>query len=403
MSMRREIDVVVTNNLWRAGRVATQALFALVLALPVAAQPANMKRYDTPYYTLYTDLGADATREAVIRITAMAEMYNDRTKGFGGQITRKLPFYLFSKQQDYRSFGGMPNTQGVYDGDKLMAWAPGNADQTFWSVVQHEGFHQFIDMVIRGNIPTWVNEGLAEYFGAALFTGDGFVTGVVPPERLEWIKAVLKRGQGMGVKEMMELSHDAWNHQVIRGGINGANNYVQAWSMVHFLAHANSRYQKAFVGFIVDASRGAGTQVAWEKNFGRGTKEFEQQWGAYWSEMAQKDILDPHLEATVATLTSYFARAFSQRQFFPTAEEFFAAARSGQLKSHSEDWLPQSLLKDALRIADQVGPWQIRKSTGKPQLSLTLPNGKRLIGQFQIDTRKNRVQRGSVEVKVEGK
>ena len=33
-------------------------------------------------------------------------------------------------------------------------------------------------------MPTWLNEGLAEYFGEGIFTGDGFVTGVISPERL---------------------------------------------------------------------------------------------------------------------------------------------------------------------------------------------------------------------------
>lgn len=395
MSLRLKTDVMP--------RLGLGLLLTILTALPAAAQPAHMKRHETAYYTLFTDLGPDATREAGVRLTAMAEMYNQRTKGFAGQITRKLPFYLFSNPQDYRAFGGMPNTQGVYDGDKLMAWVAGDADPAFWSVVQHEGFHQFIDMVIRGNIPTWVNEGLAEYFGAAIFTGDGFVAGVVPPERLEWIKAVLKRKQGLGIKQMMELSHDAWNHQVLRGGVSGANNYVQAWSMVHFLAHANPRYQKAFVAFINEVSRGAGTHVAWEQRFGRGTEEFEEQWTLYWAAMSHQDILDPHIEAAVATLTSYYARAFSQKQVFQSADDFFAAARSGKLKAHSEDWLPPSLLKQALQVSDRVGPWQLRKATGRPELLLSLPGGKRLVGAFQIDARKGRVQRGSVDVKTEGK
>ena len=30
-------------------------------------------------------------------------------------------------------------------------------------------------VLIGGNIPIWVNEGMAEYFGEGLFTGDGFV------------------------------------------------------------------------------------------------------------------------------------------------------------------------------------------------------------------------------------
>ena len=37
----------------------------------------------------------------------------------------------------------------------------GHVGSRTWHVVQHEGFHQFVFAVIRGEIPTWVNEGLA--------------------------------------------------------------------------------------------------------------------------------------------------------------------------------------------------------------------------------------------------
>jgi hypothetical protein len=42
--------------------------------------------------------------------------------------------------------------------------------------------------VIGGELPIWVNEGMAEYFGEGIFTGDGFITGVIPPKRLRMIK-----------------------------------------------------------------------------------------------------------------------------------------------------------------------------------------------------------------------
>ena len=61
-------------------------------------------------------------------------------------------------------------------------------DARTWHTVQHEGFHQFAHVVIRGDLPIWVNEGLAEYFGEAVFTGDGFVSGVIPPTAMTGIR-----------------------------------------------------------------------------------------------------------------------------------------------------------------------------------------------------------------------
>jgi hypothetical protein len=53
----------------------------------------------------------------------------------------------------------------MFAGDRLMAYVPAGASALGWHVVQHEGFHQFVAQVIRGDMPIWANEGLAEYFG----------------------------------------------------------------------------------------------------------------------------------------------------------------------------------------------------------------------------------------------
>ena len=45
---------------------------------------------------------------------------------------------------------------------------------------------------IGGDIPIWVNEGLAEFFAQGLYTGDGFVTGVIPPSRLDRLKSFIR-------------------------------------------------------------------------------------------------------------------------------------------------------------------------------------------------------------------
>ena len=378
-------------------RRITPWLLLGVFALEAPAQQQRLNQYDTRYYELHTSLDAEHAREAIVRITAMAELYNDRTSGFAGQITRKFPFYLYTSAQDYRAAGGMPNTAGMYDGRKLMAWTPREPDERFWSVVQHEGFHQFVDRVIRGNIPVWVNEGLAEYFGAARFTGDGYVTARVPRDYLAAIQAVLAAGRTISVEQIMNLGTGAWNHSVTSGG--GAIHYAQAWSMTHFLAHANPRYQKAFVAFINDCSRGAGWQVAWENNFGRGTREFEQQWRDYWLKMSPQDVERKEVEVTVATLTSFLARAVSQDQEFASFDDFAQKAEAGKLMAHRDDWLPPSLLERALSAAARGGKWELRRRRGY-EFSCTLKDGSSLTGAFALSGK--RVRRGSVTVRVLG-
>ncbi len=363
---------------------------ALLLALPAFGQ-GRQTSYETRYYILHTDLGQDAVREAEARITAVAEMYYARTKGFGGTITRKLPFYLYSNPRDYYAGGGMPGSAGVFDGRRLMAIAGERTSAATWHVIQHEGFHQFVHAFIGGDIPVWVNEGLAEYFAQSVYTGDGFVTGVVPPARLARLQGWIENGKVRSIERMMTTSHAAWNVGL------SAVNYDQAWSMVHFLAHGDSgRYQQAFNDFIRDVSRGMKYEHAWRKNFGVGTRAFEEKWRDYWLEMSPDATADRYAQATVATLTGFFARALSQRQVFESFEAFHEAARAGRLKQHAEDWLPPSLLQEALARVPECGEWEVRKRSGRFAIICTMDDGTKLTGTFKL--RNRRIKPGSVNV-----
>lgn len=355
-----------------------------VLLLFIATAPANaqygLKSYNSRYYEILTDLDASGVREARLRMTLMFEEYAKRTRGFAGQGVRdRLPFLLFSRLEDYIAAGGPPGTAGVFDGRRLMAVADPRFGDRVWNTVQHEGFHQFLVGAVGGDIPIWANEGLAEYFGEGLFTGDEFIVGVISPERLRRLKERFSAGQFRPLRDMMLLQHESWNAE---GSIV---NYDQAWSMVHFLAHAeNGKYREHFDGFLRSISQGEKWEPAWLRHFGRGVREFEQRGRAYWEGLAEDPTSDLYDRAAFSTLTGFFARAASQRQYFDTIEDFFDAARDGKLKSHKEDWLPPRLLAAALDRAPRMGEWSFLKGSGGRRLVVISPAGNHMTGSFQL-------------------
>ena len=103
-------------------RIVLAWCVGFTLAVPSLAD-AQLKRYDTKYYVIHSDLDQDTVREAALRITKMVEVYADRCRSFTGKISTRLPFYLFRHPQDYYAAGGMPGSTGVFTGDKLMAVA----------------------------------------------------------------------------------------------------------------------------------------------------------------------------------------------------------------------------------------------------------------------------------------
>ncbi len=375
----------------------TLAVFLAAAFLAPAVPPARagrLKAHHSRYYVIHTNLDARAVQEASARMTAMAEEYHRRTKGFGGVIRSRLSFYLFGDAEAYHKAGGTPGSAGMYiPSDRaLMALADDGVDERLWHVVQHEGFHQFAHMVIRGRLPVWINEGMAEYFGHGIWTGDGFVTGVIPPRRLRRVQAMLRSRQLLPFEEMLTMSYEAWSQAVrdsapdekgVRGprgrpaGKDDADrarmNYDQAWSMIHFLVHAeNGRYRKALSLHIRDISRGANWKRSWAGRFGRNIDAFQQRYRAWWLALEDNPTEGLYIQAVVETLTSFLARAVSQGQAFDSAEDFLRQARAGELKSHPDQWLPPALLNSVLLKALRWrGAWSLESTARVPRLVLT--------------------------------
>ncbi len=360
--------------------VFAAAVYCLLLVAPVNA---DLRDYDTKYYVIHSDIDPDDVKEAAIRMTKMAEEYHERTKGFAGTIRTKFPFFLFKSASDYYARGGLPGSAGVFmvdeSGSRLMAIAGKKPSAETWHTVQHEGFHQFAHAVIGGKIPVWLNEGLAEYFGEGIFTGDGFVTGVVPPWRLARVKEEIEGHEFKAIKNIMKVSDDEWAAEM------DIRNYDQAWSMVHFLVHGDDgKYQAAFSSCIRGISQGRSFDRAWLDSIGP-ADGFQDRWKQYWSSQPENPTSLLFDRATVATLTSFLARATAQRQTFADFEAFRTSAEADDLRINPDDWLPHALLSATLRELSPVRHPELHAGDNKlPVISLELTDGTRLTGWFTL-------------------
>lgn len=334
---------------------------------------AKFKTYDSRYYEIHTDAPIELVREAAARMTSIAEEYRVRTSMFGPPPGPKLPFDLFTLDDDYSKATGMPTSGGVFNGTALMARASDTYIKTgyLWHTVQHEAFHQFVYYVLGKNMPTWANEGMAEYFGEALWTGDGLVVGLIPPLRLKAIQKGIKDSNDfIPLESLLTMSHEAWIAQLTHA------NYDQAWSTIHFLVHADDgKYQKMLVDFLRDISKGVAPDQAMVARFGKNIKPFQDRYNEWWLAQEPGATDDLRCQAMVATLTSYLARATYLHKKFTSAEDFFAAAQDGN--SIQVDgakafnlWLPNSLLEECLAQAPKAGKWSL-VTDGKLALVLT--------------------------------
>jgi hypothetical protein len=379
------------------------------LPRPNGAIP-QLRRTESKNYTIFTDMNDLDTREAALRLTRMFEEYAARTSGFAGKVNGRFPVYLFRNAGDYYTAGGMQETAGMFDGQRLLIVASEEVGPTTWHTLQHEGFHQFANAVINHDLPTWVEEGLAEYFGEGVWTGDGFITGVVPQWRLARVRETLAREEGFRpVADVMGLTLGQWN------GAMSVENYDQAWTMVHFLVHAqNGRYRKAFAQFINAVGGGQRATKAWNEAFGDAAG-FELKWREYWKTLPDDPTADAYDRASVATIASYWARlivadkAAEAKAAAPGAGQAGAAvAGPGELPKDapatftafsksftagtlklpapaSDNWLPPALLADAIKLAADAGRVNfVLPANQPPRVILSRRDGCRAIATINL-------------------
>ncbi|HUV38109.1 MAG TPA: DUF1570 domain-containing protein [Planctomycetota bacterium] len=323
---------------------------------------ARLKRYDSRYYVFYTDLPAERIRNEIVpHMTSVAETFWESTKSYGGKIRGKMQFYVIADQKDYAAAGGQ--AYGCAWGDRLLAWATPTQAKEFWHVVQHEAFHMFAHTVVSDKLPGWVDEGLAEYFGESLWTGDDVCTGIVPATRYQRLQQMIRDDKVIDFQKIITIEASNWT---------GIDHYDQAWAMIHFLIHAeDGKHRKKLDQFINLVKRGAPWDQAFARVFGRNIRKLQDEYVAWWKAQPESVVDRSYARATVATLASYLARAHLQKQQFDDFEAFRAAAADGSLKIGDTQPLPDTLLKDALERAAKLNTWSLENpKTGPPKLTL---------------------------------
>lgn len=375
-------------------------LLALMAQSTRAEEAGGLRVYESKYYVVHTDLPEAEAREAVVRVDRVAEEYLGRTAGFGGGgVKGRLPFYLYGEVADYLKAGGIEGSGGVFDVERkrLMAVTLRRPDGVIslstWHIVQHEGFHQFVHATVGLDVvPMWADEGLAEYFGQGLFTGDGFEAGLVPQARLVRVRAMMREKTYRPLKDFVAMTRAEWNERI------EMRNYDQAWSLVHFLAHAEEgRWRGAFEAYMKEVGGGGDARKAYAKNLG-GIADLEEKWRAWWLGLPDHPTSDLYDRATVEILTSFLGRAWAAGERFDSFEAF-VRTRPDELKQPAGQWLPPTLfgmgVAEAQKMRGMGGTWALVKSAAGPVIMLRAGDGGRMVGRFEVS------EKGVTGVRVE--
>jgi hypothetical protein len=158
-----------------------------------------------------------------------------------------------------------------------------------WSLL-HEATHQILfsqaqrTPKARGEVPNWVEEGLAEYVAAAAQSelGDTFFHFGEPAPHHFREQASAKDPHGL--ERVLDFSYGDF---VV--STDSSLKYAQAYSLVEYCLHgADGAYRAPFLGFVRQAFEGHSRKKDFLKALGIGKlRDFEKAWVAYVAEQAR--------------------------------------------------------------------------------------------------------------------
>lgn len=340
--------------------------------------PTGMIAIDTTDYTVYSDLPKPMLSEVTHRLEKMVNEYRDRTESLSSKRDdRKLPLYLFSNRDDYLDQGGRQDSAGLFDGEHLLAYVGMRPDTRAWHVIQHEAFHQYLTGKLGFDVPVWLNEGLAEYFSESMYTGDGFVSGVVPPARLKRLQEAIKDDSLPSVAELVGMPHARWNTQLRQ------ENYDMAWSLVQFLAHGDGgKYQDGMVRYVQEARTERMAVRAFDEIFGD-AKVVQERWRTYWLNYQESDGKRFLAVAAVEAVCSFVARANLTHQTIKSMQQLESLVDKNDLHQPKNDSLPVTLLSEYLQWAPKLGVWEFSPKPG-PGIELVMEGGVKVRGRYAV-------------------
>lgn len=156
-------------------RLAFAALLLALLSAPVQAKGPRLYEERTKHYTLLSDLVPQERRKLGRFLEAMHRTYSKVFKADPIKEVSRPTVRVYKRQEDYAAFcrsldsNWSGNARGMFfRGPNVLVSYRGRDLPDCYSILSHEGFHQFAWEYFTPEDcrvpPDWIEEGLADYF-----------------------------------------------------------------------------------------------------------------------------------------------------------------------------------------------------------------------------------------------
>jgi len=228
--------------------MALRALAAVSVVLLCSGCFGTWRQVKSEHFRVKTDL---SSRDAIYTTKEYEKLYRGLQTIFGPAAAPRtvIDVVLFADPNEFsrhtrEGFSGFFNGAGTHVSSAPMIVAQnmyipdGPSDER--RTAAHELTHLFMRTAYPGDLPLWVNEGMARYFETLLFDGDELCRGSVDTK----LTFALERSKKRPLQEMWQWSRYDASEKETRA------DYANAWAWVHYLLSEHTAPFEQFRGAL---------------------------------------------------------------------------------------------------------------------------------------------------------
>lgn len=252
--------------------------FALAFFVALATRGANPHsalskdvwlKAQSKHFTLISDARESEIRGVATRLEQFREAFLRLFPPLIGNTSVPVTVILFKNDAEYTRFkplyqGKPADVSGYFQSSGDAAYitlAVGRGDRSAYAIIFHEYVHALMSDGARP-LPTWLSEGLAEYFSAFEVSGGGkrvwLGKAVASHARLLRERASLPLETLLAVDQASPFYIEAEKKNLF---------YAQSWALTHYLLHAGGGRRDQFRQFISALAQGEPTDKSFKLAF----------------------------------------------------------------------------------------------------------------------------------------
>jgi tetratricopeptide (TPR) repeat protein len=251
-------------------RASLVTLLFLLSVIPAAAKDSWVE-VRSPHFIVYSNSGEHDARRTAAQFEEFRELFHAALPNMRIELNKPVVIFAVKNEGNMKTF--LPaywetkdhvHPAGIYlnGEDKHMVLLRLDIEgQNPYEVIYHEYTHALMALNFR-DLPVWLNEGLAEFFGNSHLDEKESGFGL-PPRGLVY---ELRTNTLIPMETLLQVDHNSpYYNERDRTNVF----YAQSWATVHYLMlDENARKQQLFGKFLTAWDSGESQVEAAQKTFG---------------------------------------------------------------------------------------------------------------------------------------